>query len=122
MEGFEMKIRTVLAGAFAALALTACAVPATANFPVVPEGLYPTTFVVTEVTPSTERGLDVITVETATGIEYRFFSDAGDWLEGDLCAAIMHDTGTENDVRDDMILSTQYTGIPLWFEDASTRP
>lgn len=119
-----MNMKKILAGIFAGLTITAACACTTANgsFPTVPDGLYPTTFVVTDVLPSTERGLDVITVETATGIEYRFFSDAGDWLEGDLCAAIMHDNGTENNVYDDMLLSTRYTGIPLWFENASTRP
>ncbi|MBO7734032.1 MAG: hypothetical protein J6S67_15825 [Methanobrevibacter sp.] len=71
--------------------------------------IYPQTAVVTDV-----KRNDTITVKTFTGFEYSFSDEDGDWFEGDICAMIMDDNGTEDDITDDIILTERYTG---WIDD-----
>ena len=78
------------------------------------EGLYPQTYIVTEVSEETDNGFYLVTVESCTGFLYQFYSEDEDWLPGDLVACIMSDNGTEN-ITDDEILSTRYAGIAEWF-------
>ena len=51
---------------------------------------------------------DVVTVEDFNGNLWEFES-AEDWAEGDICAMIMNDCGTE-EIHDDEILMTRYCG------------
>ena len=78
------------------------------------EGLYPQTFIVTDVTPEAPTETQLVTIKTVTGFVYQFESDAGDWMPGDLCACIMDDNGTP-EIIDDMVIDANYSGIAEWF-------
>lgn len=52
---------------------------------------------------------DAVTFRTQSGMLYAF-SGTEDWMIGDNVAAIMWDSGTPDDVRDDEIMSVRYTG------------
>lgn len=65
--------------------------------------LYPETAIVVDI----EDG--VITAICANGNMFEFFADDGDWCNGDICAMIMYDNGTES-VIDDRIISVKYAG------------
>ncbi|MCM1269435.1 MAG: hypothetical protein NC247_02250 [Ruminococcus flavefaciens] len=73
--------------------------------PEIPEGIYATTTMVTDVDYDT----DIVTVSTMSGIEYQF-KGCEDWYERDFCTAMMWDNGTPDSVYDDEILQTRYTG------------
>ena len=51
-----------------------------------------------------------VVVRTATGYEYSFYSDDGDWMCGDIVAAEMSDNGTA-DIADDVIIRTRFAGF-----------
>lgn len=118
-----MNMKKIIAGIFAGLTITAASACATAHadFPTVPEGYYPATFIVTEVSWDADRELQILAAETATGIEYRWYDDAGDWAEGDLVSAVMYDMETP-EVTDDLVLDARYAGIPEWYSDPASRP
>lgn len=78
------------------------------------DGLYPQTFIVVEVEPVATAETQLVTIETVTGFLYQFYSDAGDWIPGDLCACILDDNGTP-EITDDIILGANYSGIAEWF-------
>lgn len=72
--------------------------------------LYPAAGIVTEVRP------DGATVTTATGIAYEV--DGDDWVQGDLCAMIMHRTGNQY-VMDDEVVASRYVGALDMFEEVA---
>lgn len=118
-----MNMKKLIAGIFAGLALTACAMPAHGSFPTVPEGYYPATFIITGIAPEPGSDtIDIITAEDATGHVWKWYSDAGDWAEGDLVAAIMYDMETPDYIYDDIMLDERYVGIPEWYSDPDSRP
>lgn len=108
-------MKKLIAGIFAGLTLAACTAQATTG-PVIPEGMYPQVFVVTDVTATPDPTMERIGVETCEGFCYEFFSDTGDWLPGDLCSCIMFDMNTK-EIVDDIILDARYAGIAPWYEE-----
>ena len=52
---------------------------------------------------------DIITVEEQSGLTWQFFG-CEDWAEGDICALLMDDNGTPNNIFDDIIVDTGYCG------------
>ena len=110
-----MKNRIILGIFLAVMAFTIADAGAYAEEPVDrTEGLYPQTFIVTAVTPEAPTETQLVTIETVTGFMYEFYSDAGDWMPGDLCACIMDDNGTP-EIIDDMVIDANYSGIAEWF-------
>lgn len=111
------NIKKIAAGIFAGLTITAACACSTAHadFPTVPDGYYPATFIVTEVSWDAKGELQILTGKDATGHLWQWYSDAGDWVEGDLVSAIMYDMGTPDDIYDDIMLSERYVGIPDWY-------
>lgn len=108
-------MKRVLPGIFISIILILIlATGAYAKGHLVPEGLYPQTYIVTEVSEEPNNGFYLVTVESCTGFLYQFYSEDGDWATGDLCSCIMSNNGTEN-ITDDEILSTRYAGIAEWF-------
>ena len=69
--------------------------------------LYPKTGVVYYVDHST----DIILIEDFFG-ELWLYEGADDWMEGDICAMIMDNNGTE-EIKDDEIMTIRYDG---WVE------
>ena len=69
---------------------------------------YPTAMVVTDL-EKMPAGFYTVTVKTMTGFEYAFYSDSGDWMEGDIVGVLMDSKGTEN-ITDDEIMDAQYAG------------
>lgn len=69
--------------------------------------LYPAAYIVTDVN-ETEN---LVTVESSTGNQFQFYG-CEDWVEGDLCAAIMWSNGTK-EVYDDQILAVHYSGFEI---------
>lgn len=67
--------------------------------------LYPQTFVVGGVDYDT----DIVTIVDSNNNEFEFFG-CEDWQEGDIVSAIMNDNGTPNDITDDIIVKTKYSG------------
>lgn len=67
-------------------------------------GYYSETMAVTEVDYAT----DTVVVTCFNGNEF-MFEGCEDWLEGDLCSALMCDNGTEC-VYDDIICDVKYAG------------
>lgn len=51
---------------------------------------------------------DIVTIETATGHQYKFFG-CEDYCEGDYVSAILWRNGTDT-VKDDVILSVLFSG------------
>lgn len=56
-----------------------------------------------------DRAADVVVLETASGFAYEL-EGAEDYAVGDVVAAIMWNSGTEN-IADDEIIVAQYTGF-----------
>lgn len=75
------------------------------RIPEIPEGIYSTTTMVTNV----DYDADVVTIQTFSGIEYQF-KGYEDWYEGDICTVTMWDNDTPDTVYDDEILQTRYSG------------
>lgn len=73
--------------------------------PEIPEGVYSTTTMVTDV----DYNADVVTIQTFSGIEYQF-EGCEDWYKGDICTVTMWDNDTPDTVYDDEILQTRYSG------------
>lgn len=73
--------------------------------PEIPEGVYSTTTMVTEV----DYDADIVIIQTFSGIEYQF-EGCEDWYEGDICTVTMWDNDTPDTVYDDEILQTRYSG------------
>ena len=70
-------------------------------------GIYSQTFVVTDVDYKT----DIVQMEDFNGNIWSF-KGCEDWLEGDVCSAILWDNDTDI-IYDDVILTTRYSG---WVE------
>lgn len=75
------------------------------RIPEIPEGIYSTTTMVTDV----DYDADVVTIQTFSGIEYQF-EGCEDWYEGDICTVTIWNNNTPNTVYDDEILQTRYSG------------
>lgn len=75
------------------------------RIPEIPEGIYSTTTMVTNV----DYDADVVTIQTFSGIEYQF-EGCEDWYEGDICTVTIWNNNTPNTVYDDEILQTRYSG------------
>ena len=52
---------------------------------------------------------DIVTCVDAVGFEWQF-SECEDYCEGDIICAIMDTMGTDDYIRDDVILKTSYSG------------
>lgn len=118
-----MNMKKILAGIFAGLTITASCACTTANADNFHnlEHYYPATFIITEAGWDAQRELQILTAEDCMGNVWEWYSDAGDWTEGDLVACIMYDMETEY-IYDDIIIDADYVGIPEWYTDPSTRP
>lgn len=71
-------------------------------------GTYPQALKVVDVKKDAQSY--IVTFETATGISYTLVSEDGDFMAGEIYAAIMHNMGTR-DISDDKILNLKYTGF-----------
>lgn len=102
------KIFRVVAALLAVAAVFAagffCA-GAAAPEPALPAGVYPQTAVVWAL----EEETDTVWVCTAGGFLYGF-PGIEDYCEGDLVSLIMHDSGTEY-IMDDEVLAARYAGF-----------
>lgn len=67
--------------------------------------VYPKTMIVTDINDKK----DIVTVMDFNGVNYQFVG-VEDWYYGDVCAAIMSDNGTPNNIYDDSIIYTNYCG------------
>lgn len=76
-----------------------------------PENLYPQTFVVVSV----DYSENLVTVKDFNGFLWQFYGTE-DWIENDICSAIVYDNGTES-IFDDEIVSIHYTG---WIENENS--
>lgn len=56
------------------------------------------------------KSIDLITVTTATEIEYSFYADSGSWDISDYASLLMYTNGTEI-VTDDKVLEALYSGV-----------
>lgn len=92
------KLATLVVAAIAAVGIVACGCSSSAT-------TYADCGMVSGITDD-----HVITVETQTGNQFSFRDNDGDWEVGDLCTMILDNQGTPNDVRDDVITSTRYSG------------
>lgn len=52
---------------------------------------------------------NTVSVICADGNVFGFFSNDGDWCNGDICTMIMYNNGTES-VTDDRIVNVKYAG------------
>ena len=66
-------------------------------------GQYPVTLVVREVHEQ------YALAETATG--FAWLIEPEDWCEGDMVSAILDDNDTPDDIRDDTLVQTRFSGI-----------
>lgn len=117
------NMKKVLAGIFAGLTITAACACGTANADNFHnlEHYYPAVFIITDASWDAAGELQILTAEDATGHIWRWYSDAGDWTEGDMVAAIMYDMETEC-IYDDIMIDERYVGIPEWYSDPASRP
>ena len=117
------NIKKIAAGIFAGLTITAACACTTANADNFHnlEHYYPATFIITEAGWDAQRDIQILTGEDCMGNVWEWYSDAGDYTEGDLVACIMYDMETEC-IYDDIIIDADYVGIPEWYSDPSTRP
>lgn len=74
----------------------------------VPENLYPQTFMVISV----DYYENLVTIKDFNGYTWQFWG-AEDWIENDICSAIMDNRGTES-IFDDEVVSVRYSG---WIEN-----
>ena len=72
-------------------------------------GQYPGTLVVREVHEQ------YALAETATGFAWLIEPD--DWETGDLVSAVFDDNGTPDDIRDDTLIQTRFSGIGVCVDD-----
>lgn len=70
--------------------------------------IYPMGFRVVDVERD-ENDVDLVTVETGSGVLFQFTAYGSDWCVGDGAAAIMGNNGTPDSIYDDIILSVRYT-------------
>ena len=73
--------------------------------------IYPQTFVVKEVSET-----NTVTLISSVGFEYCFTPPGGELLDyepGDMVSAIMYNAQTPNDIRDDVVMTTRYSGFWL---------
>lgn len=68
--------------------------------------VYPATMQITEI----DYSRDVVTMETATGYQYQFYG-AEDYMQGDLVSCVMWDTAADNDITNDIIISSRFSGF-----------
>lgn len=118
-----MNMKKILAGIFAGLTITAACACTTANADNFHnlEHYYPATFIITEAGWDAQGELQILTAEDCTGHLWQWYSDAGDYTEGDLVAAIMYDMETDY-IYDDIMVDERYVGICEWYTDPTTRP
>ena len=72
-------------------------------------GLYPLTGIVTEIECDVEPEVDLVTITTANGNMFSWYTDAGDYEINDLVSCIMNSKGTKY-VYDDEVLLAHYAG------------
>lgn len=79
------------------------------------DGIYPETFMVTQIESQTENGIEIaiLYLACANGNTFTYILEDGqeDWLVGDMAAAIMGDNSTCS-VYDDYIIALEYSGYP----------
>jgi len=74
-------------------------------------GLYPLTGIVTEIEYDIEPEVDLVTITTANGNQFSWYTDSSDcWELYDLASCIMDSKGTEI-VYDDEVLLAHYAGV-----------
>ena len=52
---------------------------------------------------------DLVSVTDFGGFVWQFFG-CEDWDEGDICAMVMDDNGTPDNIMDDIVMNTNYCG------------
>lgn len=72
-------------------------------------GYYADCGVISEAVEETEEGFYEVVITMQNGNMFSFYSEDGDWMEGDLVSVIFYDNGTDA-VADDEILSAKYSG------------
>lgn len=72
-------------------------------------GLYPLTGIVTEIECDVEPEVNLVTITTANGNMFSWYTDAGDYEINDLASCIMDSKGTKY-VTDDEVLLAHYAG------------
>lgn len=72
-------------------------------------GIYAETAVVSDIRHQS-KSVDLVTVTTATEIEYSFYADSGSWDISDYASLLMYTNGTEI-VTDDKVLEALYSGV-----------
>lgn len=95
-----MKLKAVISAAIIAGFLSGQTPPPVVRL----ADVYPVSTVVTEV----DEELNLVTVETFTGIKYQFYG-TDDWIPGDVAALLMDTNGTDT-VIDDSIIAARYSG------------
>lgn len=73
-----------------------------------PANLYPQTFMVISV----DNYENLVTIKDFNGNIWQFYG-AEDWIENDICSAIMDNRGTKS-IFDDEVISVRYSG---WIEN-----
>lgn len=73
--------------------------------------IYPATMIVDTI----DRHNDVVVVRDGIGNLWEF-DGVEDWEVGDVCAVIMNDNATPNNIYDDVIEQVRYCGVLEWFE------
>ena len=81
------------------------------------ENIYADCGLIMEEPEKNEEGFYEVTITMQNGNMFIFTSEDGDWIQGDLVAAIFDSKGTEN-VRDDEIISCRYSG---WISESEQK-
>lgn len=71
--------------------------------------LYPTAVRIVEIADN-----DLITGEDANGEQWQFYGSTDDYYAGDIIGLIMSDSGTPDNIYDDVVIADRYTGF--WFD------
>lgn len=69
------------------------------------DSLYPQAFIVDEI----DEKKDLVYLRTFSGFIYTW-EGVEDWMVGDIAAAIMYNSGTEETIVDDQIVTLEYCG------------
>lgn len=92
-----------------AASLTACGTVDAITAQETASQLYPQGMTITALDATTD-GYKV-TAETAEGYVYAFITDIDDYGVGDHIAVIMDNNGTPQDISDDHVIDSRYTGL-----------
>lgn len=108
LENIAMWVSFFLCVAFFAAVPIAAFVPKVAE----PEhNLYPMAAMVCEL----EEENDLVVIEDFNGNLWEF-DGVEDWMVGDVCAVLMNDNATPDNICDDVIEQVRYCGVLEWLE------